>query len=94
MNGWLVSKHALHEISIWLWLKRKVEHTLIPTLDRPSHALAQVIDGAPIGKTYHLVEIHLIEVRSHGSHTCLTLIEGFLRIALAVAREIHVTIVI
>ena len=28
VNGWLVSKHALHEISIRLWLKRKVEHSL------------------------------------------------------------------
>ena len=94
MNSWLVSKHALHEISIRLGLKRKVEHTLIPTLDRPSHALTQIIDGAPIGKTNHLVTVHLVEVRTHGCHTCLTLIEGFLRIALAVAREVHVTVVI
>ena len=94
MNGWLVSKHALHEISIWLWLKRKVEHTLIPTLDRPSHTLAQVIDGSPISQTQHLVTVHLIEVWSHRSHTRLALIEGLFRITLHITREVHIAIVV
>ena len=94
MNGWLVSKHALHEISIWLWLKRKVEHTLIPTLDRPSHTLAQVIDGSPISQAQHLVTVHLVEVWAHRSHTRLALIEGLFRIALHIAREVHIAIVV
>ena len=51
VNGWLILKHTLHEISIRLWLERKVEHTLVPSLDRPSHTLAQVIDGSPISRS-------------------------------------------
>ena len=94
MNGWLILKHTLHEISIRLWLERKVEHTLIPSLDRPSHTLAQIIDGTPISQTQHLVTVHLIEVWSHRSHTRLTLIEGLFRITLHITREVHIAIVV
>ena len=94
VNGWLVSKHTLHEISIRLWLKRKVEHTLIPTLDRPSHTLTEVIDGSPIGQSEYLIAVHLIEIWSHRSHTRLALIEGFLRITLHIAWEVHIAVVV
>ena len=94
MHGRLLREHTLHEVSIRLWLQGDVEHTLVPALHRPSHTLAEIVDGTPISQTDHLVPIHLIEVRSHRSRTCLTLIEGLLWITLHIAREVHIAIVV
>ena len=86
--------HTLHEISIRLWLKRKVEHALVPSFYRPSHTLAQVIDGAPICQSEYLIAVHLIEIWSHSCHARLTLIEGFLRITLHIAWKVHIAVVV
>ena len=71
-----------------------VEHSLIPSLDRPSHTLTEIVDCSPIGQTYNLVEVHLEKVGSHGSSTCLTLIEYLFGIASGVSWEVHIAVVI
>ena len=75
-------------------MQRQVENTLIPALNRPSHTLAKVIDGSPICQSEDLVTVHLIEVRTHRSRARLTLIERLFWIALHVAREVHIPIII
>ena len=67
---------------------------MCPSLGRPSLRLAQVVDSSPIGQTDNLVKVHLKVVGPHGSCRCLTLVERHPREAPAVAREVHITIVI
>ena len=94
MHSRLVREHTFHEISIRFRLQRQVENTLIPALNRPSHTLAQIVDGTPVSQPEHLIAVHFIEVRTHRSRACLTLIERLFRIALHVAREVHIPIII
>ena len=94
MYQWLVVEEALHEIGFGFGLQRDVEHALCPAFCRPTLTLAQVVDSAPVGQTYHLVEIHLKPVGSHLVDARLALVEGHPGEAAPIAREVHVTVVI
>ena len=94
MHDRFFREHTLHEISIRLWLERKIEHTLVPSFYRPSHTLTEIIDGSPIGQSEYLIAVHLIEIWSHSCHARLTLIEGLFRITLHITREVHIAVVV
>ena len=87
-------EEALHEVRVRLRLQRDVEHALVPTLGRPSETFAEVVDGSPVSQSDGLVEVHLEEVRSHGSRGSLALVEHLVREAFAVAGEVHVAVVV
>ena len=87
-------EEAPHVVSLWLRLQTDVEHALRPSLGGPSLALAQIVDGTPIGQSDDLVEIHLEIVLSHGRDGSLALVERHPGEAPSVAGEVHVAIVI
>ena len=90
----LVGEERLHEVCLGLRHEVDVEHALRPTLLRPALALAQVVDGSPVGQSDDAAEIHLKPVGSHGCRRSLALIELHPRKALAVAGEIHIAVVV
>ena len=94
MYLWSIREESLHEIGIGLRLKRDIKYPLIPTLYRPPHTLTKIINSTPIGESDDLITIHLEEIRSHGCHTRLTLVECLFWISAAITGEIHIAVVV
>ena len=65
-----------------------------PPLLGPSLTLAEIVYGTPVGKSDDLVEVHSEIVLAHGCNGSLRLIESHPREFSAIAREVHITIVI
>ena len=83
-----------HIVSLGFGFQTDVEHTLCPTFDRPSLTLAQIVDGAPIGKSDNLIQIHGKIVFTHGSHRSLALVERHPWKLGGISREVHVAVVV
>ena len=95
MHYWLVGfEERLHVVGFGLGVKRDIEHTLCPAFLGPAHALAQIVDGTPIGQSDDLVEVHLEEVLSHGLCRGLTLVERHPGESFPVTREVHISVVV
>ena len=90
----LVGEIALDEIGVGLRLERDVEHALRPSFLWPAIAFAQVVNHTPVSQSQHLVEVHLEVVRTHHRRVGLALIENHMGETLAVAREIHISVVV
>ena len=90
----LVGEHRLEQIGLWLGQQRAVEDTVVPSLARPAKALAVVVYHTPIGQAHDTVEIHVEIVRPHHRQVGLALIEDHVGKAPAVAREVHIAIVV
>ena len=87
-------QERLHEKSFGLRFEGDIEHALRPTLCGPSLTLAEVVDGSPVGQAYHLVKIHLKEVRTHVGHVGLALVERHPGEPPSVAGEVHIAVVV
>ena len=50
VHGGLIGEDALGKIGVWLRGEVDVEDALRPALRRPALALAEVVDGSPVGE--------------------------------------------
>ena len=87
-------ENASQEPGYGFWFERDVEYALGPALGGPSGRFTEIVDHAPVGQTYHAVEVHFVEIRAHAGCVGLALVENHSWKSAAVAGEIHISVII